>query len=166
MDSRFKEKDPGYSRLSTVSAIEKIAAYNARASLDSEEQLVLYLQSWWSRLYNRPLKDPLLLEYSLEELLYEYFDRKEREKAKEEELKKISDKMEDDKEKEVLDWAEQMERKELEEERLKTAKIQTQDIPDPTQDPENINWMEEQIKKAKELYGESFGEDISENFDE
>ena len=35
---------------------------------------------------------------------------------------------------------------------------------DPTQDPENIRWMEEQMQKAKEQYGDTFGEDISEDF--
>lgn len=31
------------------------------------------LQWWWCRQYNRPLKDPLLQEYTLEELQIEYF---------------------------------------------------------------------------------------------
>lgn len=31
--------------------------------------------AWWSRTYNRPLKDPLLLSYTFEELLYEYYDK-------------------------------------------------------------------------------------------
>ena len=37
---------------------------------------------------------------------------------------------------------------------------------DPTKDPENIAWMEQKLKEAKSFYGEDFGEDIEESFDE
>lgn len=30
---------------------------------------------WWSKTYKRPLKDPILLSYTFEELLYEYYDK-------------------------------------------------------------------------------------------
>jgi len=39
---------------------------------------------WWSQTYKRPLKDPVLLSYTFEELLFEYYDkiiREEEEKA-------------------------------------------------------------------------------------
>ena len=36
---------------------------------------------------------------------------------------------------------------------------------DPTKDPENIAWMEEQMEAAKAIYGDNFGEDISEDFE-
>lgn len=38
------------------------------------ESLEGFLVKWWCRYYNRPYKDPTLLEYTLEELLYEFFD--------------------------------------------------------------------------------------------
>lgn len=171
MERRSEEEDTESSRdardlkaLSTIEAIKIIASNNARAPLDTEQQLLLFLQSWWSRLYNRPLKDPILLSYTLEELLYEFYDRIERSKAEEERLEQEDVKIEEEKDKEAEDWAEKMEREELEAElRKKANTIKPQD---PTKDLNNIAWMEEQINKGKELYGESFGEDIQDSFDE
>jgi hypothetical protein len=122
--------------------------------------MTLFLKSWWSTTYNRPLKDPLLESYTLEELLYEFYDRMERQKAMEERTTKEADKMEEAKEKEVLDWAEAEEKKELEEMQRMAAKPKV----DPTKDPENIKWMQEQLQQGKEEQGESFGEDIEEDF--
>lgn len=122
------------------------------------------MQSWWSRTYNRPLKDPLLLSYTIEELLYEFYDRIERRAAEEERTNSESDRIEEEKEKSVLDWAEQEEKRELEE--LKKKAYQEEGAPstDPTKDPANIAWMEEQLKQGKQLFGDSFGEDIEEDF--
>lgn len=124
--------------------------------------MLLFLQSWWSKTYNRPLKDPLLLSYTLEELLYEFYDRVERKLAEEERVNQENDKIEEDKEKAVLDWAEEEERKELEELKAKSNKVASS----PVQDPANIAWMEEKLREAKEIYGEDFGEDVEMNFDE
>lgn len=124
--------------------------------------MTLFLKSWWSVTYNRPLKDPLLESYTLEELLYEFYDRMERQKAAEERAIKDTDKMEEVKEKEVLDWAEAEEKKELEE----MQKLADKHSKDPSQAPENIKWMQEQLTKAKEVYGDSFGEDIEVTFEE
>lgn len=115
--------------------------------------------SWWSKTYNRPLKDPILLSYTVEELLYEFYDRMERRLAEDERSKQEDDKIEDDKEKAALDWAEQEEKKELEKE------VKVSSPSDPTKDPDNIKWMQEQLEKAKQAYGESFGEDIEETFE-
>lgn len=124
--------------------------------------MTLFLKSWWSNTYNRPLKDPLLESYTLEELLYEFYDRMERQKATQERLAQDDVKIEEAKEKEVLDWAEAEEKKELEE----MQKLADQASKDPTQSPENIKWMQEQLAAAKQLYGDSFGEDVDENFEE
>lgn len=124
--------------------------------------MTLFLKSWWSNLYNRPLKDPLLESYTLEELLYEFYDKMERAKAAEERIVKDADKMEEAKEKEVLDWAEQEERKEMEEMKRQAAKAAA----DPTKDPENIKWMNEQLEAYKKQHGDTFGEDIEETFGE
>lgn len=167
MESGSKEKDRSDSgaELSTVESIKKIAAFNARADLDSETQLLLFLQSWWSRVYNRPLKDPLLQSYTLEELLYEFYDRIERTKAEEERLEQEDVKIEVDKEKADEDWAERMEREERDAEMRKAGTKSQEPLPDPTKDPKNIKWMEEQMQKAKAQFGESFGEDIDETFE-
>ena len=148
-------------------AIRVLAAKNARAELDNEVQLKLFLQSWWSSLYNRPLKDPLLQTYTLEELLYEFYDKIERRAAELERQVGDVNQQEEAKEKEDLDWAEKMEREELELEHLKekAATEKAARKTDPTKDPENVKWMEEQMRIAKTQYGETFGEDIDEKFD-
>lgn len=128
---------------------------------------MLFMQSWWSRTYNRPLKDPILLSYSLEELLYEFYDKIERRIAEEERAESESVKIEEDKEKVVLDWAEQEEKKELEALKAKAADEEAKPKPtqDPTKDLANVAWMEQQLKQGKEIFGESFGDDIEEDFE-
>jgi Mg-chelatase subunit ChlI len=150
---------------SVVDAIKAVAAHNARADLDSEKQLTLFLQSWWSRTYNRPLKDPLLLSYSLEELLYEFYDKIERRAAEEERSESNSVKIEEDKEKADLDWAEQEEKRELEALKAKASQEESKSTQDPTKDPANIKWMQEQMEQGKKIFGESFGDDIEEDFE-
>jgi hypothetical protein len=147
-------------------AIREIAAKNARAELVDEDQLKLFLQSWWSKIYNRPLKDPLLQTYTLEELLYEFYDKIERRAAEIEREEANAEKQEESKEKVDLDWAEQMEREELEQLKVKAAADEAARKQDPTKDPENIKWMEEQIRLAKTQFGETFGEDVELKFDE
>lgn len=122
---------------------------------------MLFLQSWWSRTYNRPLLDPLLQTYTLEQLLYEFYDRVERHAAELERVEKEEITQEINKEKESLDWAEKMEQEELAQ--MKAAA--TAKAADPTKDPENIKWMEEQMRINKAQFGENFGEDIEENFE-
>jgi len=124
---------------------------------------MLFLQSWWSRTYNRPLKDPVLLSYTLEELIYEFYDRIERTTAEKEQFESEADRIEEEKEQAVLDWAEQEERKEIEALKAKSA-VHSQATADPTKDPANIKWMQEQIEAAKKVHGDTFGEDIEEDF--
>lgn len=38
----------------------------------SEKAITRFLRVWWCVQYNRPFKDPLLNEYTLDELVYEY----------------------------------------------------------------------------------------------
>lgn len=102
--------------------------------------------------------------YSLAELLYEFYDRIERNKAEEEKIDAQDVKIEEEKEREALDWAEEEERRELDQE-MKTQAADSVSK-DPTRNPDNIAWMEEQINKSKEIYGDSFGEDIEEVFEE
>lgn len=167
MEKRSDQEDSrdSESGLSVIESIKKLATYNARAELNTEEQLLLFLQSWWSRTYNRPLKDPLLLSYTLEELLYEFYDRIERSKAEEERLEREDVMIEEEKDKANEDWAEKMEREEREAEMRESGAKSSEPIPDPTKDPANVAWMEKQIEEAKVVYGETFGEDIQDNFD-
>lgn len=161
-EGKGKEAPGAVREPTAVECIRAIAAYNARADLTSEHQMTLFLRSWWSSTYNRPLKDPLLDSYTIEELLYEFYDKMERQTAAEERVAKDTDKMEEAKEKEVLDWAEEEEKKELEEMKNMVAK----QAADPTKDPANIKWMQEVLQQAKKDHGEDFGNDIEEDFDE
>lgn len=36
---------------------------------------------------------------------------------------------------------------------------------DPVNDSDNIEWMEKQMEEAKAIYGDDFGQDISEDFE-
>jgi hypothetical protein len=40
----------------------------------TEADMLRFLRAWFCRQYNRPYKDPLLLEYTFEDLLVEYLD--------------------------------------------------------------------------------------------
>jgi len=160
------------SDFSTIDAVKAICVKNARADLTDDHQMLLFLQSWWSRVYSRPLKDPMLLNYTFEELLYEFYDRIERDKARNEQLEEETDRIELEKEKADLDWAEQEERKELEAEKSKSTqkaspkKDEAKATPtDPTRDPANVKWMEEQIRIAREL-DPTFGQDVNDTFGE
>lgn len=165
METRPDSKNSEAARTSTssfsdiIDAIQNLAKQNARSPLDNEEQIWLFLASWWSRTYNRPLKDPILQTYSTEELLYEFYDRIEREKASEESTEEESDKIEQAKEQIALDWAEQEEKRELEELAKKEAGKSVAEV-DPTQDPNNQKWMQEQLREQKRLLGDDFGEDM------
>jgi hypothetical protein len=44
-----------------------------RGEISTIEDLIWVLKHWWSRHYNRPLKDPLLDSYDIPELLFEFF---------------------------------------------------------------------------------------------
>jgi hypothetical protein len=53
--------------------IQKLAkAHHIEDPLDNLETFRRFLEFWWSRKFNRPLKDPLLQTYTLEELAYEW----------------------------------------------------------------------------------------------
>jgi hypothetical protein len=114
------------------------------------------------------LKDPILLSYTTEELLYEYYDRTERDMADSVRSEEEADRIDDGKVQETLDWAEQEEKRDLE----ALAKKQSADPTivtepeDPMSDPANKEWVDKQIAEAKELLGDSFGEDINESFDD
>lgn len=108
--------------------------------------MTLFLRSWWSKYYTRPLKDPLLDTYTTEELYYEYMDKVEREKAAEKHTEQEHDRIEDEKNKQAVDWAEEEEAREL-------AELKKQQ--------EDAAWMKMQLEKEKELRGDDFGDDLS-----
>ena len=106
------------------------------------------------------MKDPTLKTYTFEELLYEYHSSIAFEQAVVDDIKKERDKIELDKEIAAEDWADMMEKEEEEAREKAKNKIPV----DPMQDPENIRWMEEQLKLEKEMYGEDYGENFNLDF--
>ena len=115
------------------------------------------LQSWWSNHYERPLKDPVLQSYTLEELLYEYHDKVERRKAEEEHTEKEADRIEEGGIQANLDWAELEERKELEALKQKEAE-------EAQRAAEEQMELERQMEIARNTMGSDFGDDIDTDF--
>jgi hypothetical protein len=61
-------------RVIDLDKIAKLArARRLQDPFHSVDTLRNHLETWWSFKFNRPLKDPLLKEYALEELIYEFF---------------------------------------------------------------------------------------------
>jgi hypothetical protein len=57
-----------------VDKLAKLArARRLQDPFGSLEALRNHLNNWWMLQYNRPLKDPILQTYTLQELVYEYF---------------------------------------------------------------------------------------------
>lgn len=53
--------------------VETLAkAHHLEKATSNLEALSRSLQWWWCQKYNRPLKDPILQQYTLDELLYEF----------------------------------------------------------------------------------------------
>lgn len=137
--------------VSAFEAIELITKHHAKTT-DTEEGIDLFLRSWWSRTYNRPLKDPLLLEYSTYDLLYEYNDIEARKNATLEILEVEADKIEEAVVQETEDWIEEEERKEREaaEAALEAKRLKEE------------QWMLEQLKKQDPSFGDDLNMDFSE----
>ena len=92
--------------------------------------------------------------------MYEFYNFIERQKSLASQLEDGDDKIEEDVKKAALDWAEQEELKELD-------MLQSQAAEQPEKSgltKDDIKWMEDKMKEAKEVHGESFGEDINEDF--
>lgn len=67
--------DPSLLQVKTVHWAEIDELVRAARKVDPSASLELLryaLEQWWCLQYNRPLKDPLLKEYSINELIYEF----------------------------------------------------------------------------------------------
>lgn len=106
------------------------------------------------------MKDPLLLEYTPEELMYEYLDHTSRAEFVEEKQKEEQEALENDKLDEAMRWAEEEEAKDRAAQQALETKQET-----PTDlTPEDVKWMEEQLIKEKAEFGDDFGENFSGEF--
>jgi hypothetical protein len=116
---------------------------------------------WWCKKYNKPLKDPILMQYSVEELLYEMMSHRHYDNDLNRQRQEEADRIEIEKYDEDVEWAEEMER--LEAEKLKQD---TKPPTSPAEAPHNQEWMQQIIEEEKKKFGDDFGEDISFNMDE
>lgn len=62
------------SSLNTIENIKKLVESRVEKRDLTLDEFLDTLRRWWCKYYKRPYKDPLLAEYSIEELAYEYFD--------------------------------------------------------------------------------------------
>ena len=62
------------SGLDILDDIKKLVADERNKERLNQDEFFASLKRWWCQYYKRPYKDPLLNEYSLEELYYEYCD--------------------------------------------------------------------------------------------
>lgn len=60
--------------LSILDDIKKLVEIERAKQRLNQDEFFNNLKRWWCQYYKRPYKDPLLEEYSLEELYYEYCD--------------------------------------------------------------------------------------------
>lgn len=112
-----------------VEEIQRKVANIIKKPLETLEDLEVFFKSWWCRHYNKPYKSQELQEYTLEELIYEYFDVFYRENPKE--LDKFLNKDPDD------DYA-QMTPEEIEKEDEEWLKKQAGDDYIPLKEQEKL----------------------------
>jgi len=145
--------------MSAFDAIDLITKKAAREELNTSKSQLRFLTYWWSNKYNKPFKDPLLHQYTIEELYYEYRLHQEFNEAADEKTTQESDKIEEQKQDDAFAWAAAEEAKDLEEQTNQGGNNNNVTI---TKDDEE--WMKKQIEIGKETFGDSFGEDITEEF--
>jgi len=61
--------------VSTIDNLEKRAFKNIY-DISDFDKLFRYLKIWWCHYYKRPAKDPLLQQYTFEELIIEFFEQR------------------------------------------------------------------------------------------
>lgn len=58
----------------TFDNIKRLALENVEREVTTVGEALEFLKKWWCRYYKRPYKDPLLQEYTIEELLLEFYE--------------------------------------------------------------------------------------------
>lgn len=115
-DKRQKQSFGSYSSdagsLDLYDSIKQLAESGLDKDYLTYDELLFKLRRWWCQYYKRPYKDPLLDNYTLEELMFEYFDITHVANKKPEETK-IAEKFDT----EDRDWAAEEEARELAEQR-------------------------------------------------
>jgi hypothetical protein len=60
--------------LETLNHLDALTEYGRGELVRDEDELFSFLRRWWCQYYRRPYKDPLLEQYTLEELYFEFLD--------------------------------------------------------------------------------------------
>jgi len=71
---RIPKKDDDNTLVISVATIQKKVAEEIKKPINTLEALEKFFASWWCRHYNKPYKCEEIGSYSLEELIYEYYD--------------------------------------------------------------------------------------------
>jgi hypothetical protein len=107
--------------LELFDSVKQLAEGGLDKKLLTYEELLFRLRRWWCHHYKRPYKDPLLDDYTFEELAFEYFDI-----TAERNTKTLEEKVSEEAETEDRAWAEEEEARELaaaEAEEVKAAEL-------------------------------------------
>lgn len=67
-------KTPQNGQLDWQFKLKKLALNNVLEVMEGKGDLLRFLHRWWCRHYKRPYKDPLFGEYTIEELLLEFYE--------------------------------------------------------------------------------------------
>ena len=136
-----------------------VLAHHREDPTSSLEALERYLRKWWCMTYERPFKDPLLEQYSLDELAYEFLTKHylkpENDPDKQAEIKKVES--EDDA------WAAKMVQEELKKMGENTQKL-AQVLKDSGEKPKKARRSGKK-KASQELDPADFPDVISTKFD-
>lgn len=94
--------------LSSFEDVKKLAEAGIDKDYLTYDELLFKMRRWWCQHYKRPYKDPLLDTYTLEELVFEYYDVTIDRSKSTAEVKAVEEVMDEDR-----TWAEEMEAEEL-----------------------------------------------------
>lgn len=150
--------------LSQYEDIKKLAEAGLDKEYLSYDELLFKLRRWWCQYYRRPYKDPLLDQYTLEELLFEYFDLTADKNKPEEQ--KVTEQVEQ----EDRDWAAEEEERELAEleaiaEAEKTAASGDDTIPEEETGLTDEKWADSVLSNPSADQVDAEDGDISATFE-
>jgi hypothetical protein len=144
LSQRIIEEESPQLNKGVIQAITDLTTKHAKEFNSYGEGLDRFLCYWFCRKYNVPLKSPILSSYTTEELLYEFFIYQAREEEEQNRFKNNDIIKEEQKVKEALSWADEMERLDMEAQKQEqeTAKEKPEPNPyEPTE--EDKEWMEQ-----------------------
>ena len=151
------------SGLDIIDDIKKLVADERKKEKLNQDEFFSSLKRWWCQYYKRPYKDPLLDEYSLEELYYEYCDVNFSKEVDEQEAKASTEIPQEE-----WDWAAEEEAREAREiAELEHPKVENDTIEDGKELSDSA-WAEQydsSVKNNPTASEADSGGNISANFE-